>query len=98
MKRIWGISFEDINSGDYIFRRIIINNPFMENGEWFVGLNEKFLNDVIDKRIHRLVLKIGKREILIKPPNKKEIKKLKFEMKKSMFENSPDLKIYHYPL
>ena len=98
MKKIWGISFEDINSGGYIFRRIIINNPFMEDGKWFVGLNEKFLEDTLKSGIHKLILMVGQREIMITPPTKKEIKKMEFEVIPSMFQNGQPMKIYHWKI
>ena len=98
MKKIWGISFEDINSGGYIFRRIIINNPFMEDGKWFVGLNEKFLEDTLKNGIHKLILVVGQREIMITPPTKKEIKKMEFEVIPSMFQNGQSMRIYHWKI
>lgn len=98
MKRIWGISFEDINSGGYIYRYTEIKNPFQKNDSWFVGLNEKFLRDTIEKGVHRLVLKVGEREIVVAPPNKKEIKRMNFEDIPSMFQNGQSMRVFHYKL
>ena len=97
-KRIWGIEYEDIVSGNYKFRRAIIKNPFMKKDNWYAGLNQKFLEDTLKTGIHKLILIIGQREIIITPPAKKEIKKMDFEDKESMFQGSPPMRIYHYKI
>ena len=102
MKKIWGIEFNDEYVDGYIFRRVEIKNPFQKDDDWFVGLNEKFLLDTIERKIHKLILKVGEKEIIVAPPNKKEIKQMvkekMFEDRKSMFQGSPDMRIYHWKI
>ena len=102
MKKIWGISFTDIYTGNYLYRYTEIKNPFQKDNSWFVGLNEKFLQDCLVKKVWRLILKVGEREIVVAPPTKKEIKRMvkekMFEDRKSMFSGSPDMRIYHYQI
>ena len=97
-KRIWGIEFTDEVSGNFIFRRAEIKNPFMKNDKWFAGLNEKFLKDTIEKGIHKLILVVGQREIIVSPPTKKEIKRMEFEDIPSMFQGSPPMRVYHWKI
>lgn len=96
--KIWGISFEDLVVGPYIYRYTEIKNPFQKDDSWFVGLNEKFLRDTIERKIHKLILRVGEKEIIIVPPNKKEIKKMEFEVIPSMFQNGQPMKIYHWKI
>ena len=50
MKKIWGIEYDEIYSGNLMWS-FQIRNPFMENGKYKIGLNEKFLREARKKGV-----------------------------------------------
>ena len=98
MKRTWGLEYEEIISGPYKFWRVFIKNPFQKDEKWYAGLNQKFLENALKSGIHRLILVVGQKEIIVAPPTKKEIKRMEFEDIPSMFQGSPPMRIYHWKL
>ena len=100
MNRIWGIEYEELYVDGKIFWKFHIRNPFKQNGGYKIGLNHKFLLTALQKGVEQFILKIGEREVMMTPPDKKELKKKvkakEYKDKKSMFEGSPDMRIYFF--
>ncbi len=98
--RIWGIFYESLEVDSYLFWRFQIDNPFRKGESWEIGLNEKFLREAIKKGVHRFLMIVGQREIPMNVPSTKKLKEKdnagEFELKPSMFQGSPAMKIYHF--
>ena len=101
-RRTWGIEHFDEWRNEYLYRHAEIRNPFNDNGKWTVSLNEKFLLECIVEGVHRIVVKVGEREMQMAVPPAKYLKQLEkegmVEVKKSMFQGSPDMKLYKITL
>lgn len=102
LKRIWGIEYEEIFDGQFLIWRAKIKNPFKVDLGWTVGLNEKFLREAMRIGVNKFILEVGQREIMMEVPDRKQLetkdKEKEFEMKPSLFEKSPAMKIYHFKL
>ena len=97
LRKIWGIKFEEIFDGNYLFFKLYIRNPFeLEDNKLRVGINEKLLAEAQKRGVHRFI--IGERMIPV--PTEKELKnKIKakeFEDKPSMFQGSKPMRIYYF--
>lgn len=100
--RTWGIEWTDEWRDDYLFRHATIRNPFKEDNGWKITLNEKFLKECLRDGVHKIVIKVGEREFTLTPPPEKYLKELekegKVEIKPSLFENAPPMKLYQIVL
>ena len=102
LKRIWGIEYQEIyTGGDFIMWRLFVREPFNQEG-WKVGINEKLIRKAQQKRVNKFLLVVGQREIPMRVPTKKDIKRLdksgEFEIKQSLFEGSDPMKIYFFKI
>jgi len=101
-KKIWGITYEEEMCDGLLMWRAYIKNPFYHNNGWVVGINEKFLKEAIHQGVDILRIVVGQRDISMAIPPIKELKRKdkagEFEMKESMFENSPAMKIYYFKI
>ena len=97
-KRTWGLLWWDEWRDEYLFRHVQIDNPYQENEEWKITINEKFCKECIEDKVHKIVLHIGQREQEIYPPSKTTLKQLKrlkeYTDKPSMFTGSPAMRLY----
>lgn len=77
-----------------------MKKPFYQDGRWKVGLNEKFLYKAREQGVHGFRIVVGQKEIPMAVPSKKYLrekeKRGEYELKDSLFENSPALKIYYF--
>ena len=100
LKRIWGLEFSEVISDGHIIWIPEIRNPFMKDGWYRVGLNEKFLFQARTRGVSWILLKIGQQERQLNVPDKKAIKAMvkrgDYEDRPSMFEGSPPMRIFHF--
>lgn len=102
-ERIYGIEYEEETDGERIRWKLHIRNPFkMADGKWRIGIADKVLEKAQQRGVEKFIVKVGEREMLMRVPDKKEIKrKLKakeFEHKDSYFLNNPGFNILHFTL
>ena len=99
-KRIWGVEYEEVISDGYIFWLLTIKKPFFKDGKLRIGLNQKLLNEAIDRKVHEFIIKVGEKEVRMSVPTFKELelkeKQKEFEDKKSLFSGSPPMRIYYF--
>ena len=99
MKKIWGIEYDEIYSGNLMWS-FQIRNPFMENGKYKIGLNEKFLREARKKGVDKFLIKIGEKEMTMSVPSEKFVKekdkRKEHEDKPSLFAGKPPMRIYHF--
>ena len=100
MPRIYGIEYEETGCPEHKIWQFKIRNPFRENNQWKIGLNEKFLREAIKKGIALFEMTLGESKVEMFPPDEKYLKikdkRKEFEWKKSIFENGLEYKIYHF--
>lgn len=100
--KIWGIEFEELQSDIYPIWRLFIKNPFMLEGNYRIGINQKLILEAIKKGVQRFILVVGQREILMNVPNEKGLEEKErhneFEDKKSLFLGSQPMRIYYFKL
>lgn len=100
LQRVWGIEFEELQSDVYPIWRLFLKNPFMYEGKYQIGINQKLILEAIKKGVQRFILVVGQREIMMNIPSikglKEKDKKLEFEDKKSLFLGSPSMRIYYF--
>ena len=101
-KKIYGIQFQEIDCYGWLIWRTYIKNPFKQDDNWKIGLNEKFLKTAISCGVKKFILQVGQREILMPAPDEKDLlrkdKAGEFAMQKSLFDGKPPFKIYHFIL
>jgi len=98
---LWGIKdIEEIWVDGKFFWKFAIRNPFKQDGGYNVGLNEKLLRQAIKRGVEAFILKIGEREVMMNPPNLKDIKnktkKKEYEDRKSLFKGSEPMRIFYF--
>lgn len=101
LKRIYGLEYEEIFSDNYIIWKTWIRNPFQMSDERYrIGLNSKFLLEARKKGVYKLIVQIGQAEKELKIPTLNDLQlkenNNEFELKPSMFQGSPPIKIYHF--
>ena len=101
-QRIWGLEFEEIISDGTVIWCPIVRNPFMKDGRYRVGLNEKFLVKARERGVSWILLRIGQQERQLNLPDKKAIrvmvKRGDFEDRPSMFAGSPPMRVYYFTI
>ena len=102
LQRTWGLLHYDIWQAEYLFRHVKIHNPYKEENGWKISLNEKFLKSCMIDGVHKIVIKVGEREFELNPPPIKYLKEMEkkgeVEIKPSMFENAPAMKLFIFKL
>ncbi|MDD5014622.1 MAG: hypothetical protein PHW73_05905 [Atribacterota bacterium] len=102
MPKIWGITYEILQPDIYPIWKLYLHNPFMWEGKYQVGINEKLILEAVKGGVNRFILKVGEREIMMNVPSEKGLKekdkKLEFEDKKSLFSGSPSMRIYYFEI
>lgn len=102
IKKIWGLPYEEIYCDGYIIWKLYLSKPFLKNGKWFIGINEKTIREAQRSGVSRFILQIGQKEISMNVPTKQELTKKEnygeVELRPSMFRGSPPMKIYYFEL
>eukprot|EP00918_Siedleckia_nematoides_P036497 GHVU01079282.1.p1 GENE.GHVU01079282.1~~GHVU01079282.1.p1 ORF type:complete len:107 (+),score=13.11 GHVU01079282.1:522-842(+) len=101
-KLFWGVEIEIINSdGIEIWEIQNLYNPFQKEsgGDYWVGINEKIINEAIRNNVDRIVGKITTKKLYI--PISKKSKWLKEKEKAGEFEDKPSkfsgtFRIWHF--
>jgi len=100
--KIWGISYEEIHSGDYLLWKFQIRNPFRKENKWVIGLGDKLLRSAISSGVNKFIVQIGQQEMMMEIHTAKELKRKtkarEFEDKKSMFENGSPMRIFYFKI
>lgn len=100
-RRIWGLPFEeifDVVDGKYIWIAEI-KERFFYQGNWVIGLNEKFLKEARDKNVI-LRVKIGENTevpvgVLSEKELRKKVKKNEYQDIPSMFPCGKPMRIFY---
>jgi len=102
MERIWGLYFEEVISDGHRIWIPVFKNPFMKDGRYRIGINEKFIRLAQAKGVSYFLLRVGKQERQMNVPTKKMLKvmvKAKlYEDRPSMFAGSPPMRIFFFTI
>ncbi len=101
LSKISGIKFEKIYSDEFRIWKLFFDNPFQQvDGRYRIGIGIKLLREAQSQGVQKFILQVGQKEITMYAPDEKDLKekekKNEFELKKSMFSGSPDMKIYYF--
>jgi len=98
--KIWGLEYTEEYIDGKIFWKTEIRNPFKENGNWKIGLGEKFLTIAREKGVEKFIIKIGQKNILMHVPSEKilkqKVKNQEYEDRPLMFENDSPMRIFYF--
>ena len=95
--KVWGIKIKDEIRDGKLFWNIDIHNPFqMVDGKFRYGINERIVNEAMRLGVQEFIVKGNRIRVPSKKGLKLKIKNGEFETKQSLFEGSPDYRIYYF--
>ena len=102
LRKIWGISFEEIQSDDYRIWKLYIRKPYSEGDVWKIGINEKLLREARREGVDHFIVMIGQQERTMDVPTKKDLKQRvkngEYEDVPSMFEGSSAMRVFKFSI